>query len=271
LLVPDASPQSIAGWRLLVGAIGLILVTRGLAFLLMYRIPLTWIMGLSVGAFQFFFFLSADLAGVAIGTLVTISAAPWFSGLLGWVWGAGRPSPIWFMSTLIGITGVILLVGVPASGNIDMSGVLAGLGAAASYAVMTNSGTKLTSRGHNPNHVLAASFAVGAVVLLPFVYMGGNWFTSTAGIVVIIWLGLFVTTLAYVLFGIGLKSLMPGTIATLNLGEPLVATVLAVWLLDESLSAVGWIGCALIVIALAILAKAASRTTTRSGEVSVDV
>jgi drug/metabolite transporter, DME family len=271
LFVPDASPQSIAGWRLLVGAIGLIVVTRGLAFLLMYRIRLTWVMGISVGAFQFFFFLSADLAGVAIGTLVTISAAPWFSGLLGWLWGAGRPSPIWFVSTLIGVIGVILLVGVPASGSVNLIGVLAGLCAAASYAVMTNSGTRLTARGHDPNHVLAASFGIGAVVLLPFVLSGGTWFASTAGIVVVLWLGLFVTTLAYVLFGVGLKSLMPGTIATLNLGEPLLATVLAVWLLDESLSMVGWIGCALIVIALAILAKAASRTTRKSGEVSVDV
>jgi DME family drug/metabolite transporter len=153
----------------------------------------------------------------------------------------------------------MLLVGVPAAGSINVAGVLAGLGAAASYAVMTNSGTKLAARGHNPNHILAGSFSIGAFMLLPFVLTGGTWFASTSGIVVILWLGLFVTTLAYVLFGMGLKNLMPGTIATLNLGEPLVATVLAVWLLDESLSSAGWIGCALILVALAILARATSR------------
>lgn len=265
LLAPEASPQSVAGWRLLVGAVGLILITRGLAFAQMYRTPLIWLMGLSVGAFQFFFFLSANLAGVAIGTLVTISAAPWFSGLLGWVWGAGKPSGIWWVSTVIGIIGVFLLVGTPENGVINLAGVLAGLAAAASYAVMTNSGTKLTGRGHDPNHVLAASFSIGAVLLLPFILAGGKWFASASGIVLILWLGLFVTTAAYVLFGIGLKNLMPGTIATLNLGEPLVATILAVWLLDESLSMLGWVGCALILLALALLARAAagSAATTR--------
>lgn len=266
LLAPDASPQSVAGWRLLVGALGLILVTRSLAFLAMYRLPLIWVMGLSVGAFQFFFFLSANLAGVAIGTLVTISAAPWFSGLLGWVWGAGRPSTIWFVSTVIGIVGVFLLVGAPAGGSINVAGVLAGLAAAASYAVMTNSGTRLTKAGHAPNHVLAASFGFGALLLIPFVITGGEWFASPSGIALILWLGLFVTTLAYVLFGFGLKSLMPGTIATLNLGEPLVATILAVWLLDERLTAMGWVGCGLILLALALLARASANPTRSSQE-----
>lgn len=266
LLAPDASPQSVAGWRLLVGAVGLILVTRSFAFLAMYRLPLIWVMGLSVGAFQFFFFLSASLAGVAIGTLVTISAAPWFSGLLGWVWGAGRPSTIWFVSTAIGIVGVFLLVGTPAAGSINVPGVLAGLAAAASYAVMTNSGTRLATAGYTPNHVLAASFTFGAVLLIPFVIAGGDWFASPSGIILILWLGLFVTTLAYVLFGFGLKSLMPGTIATLNLGEPLVATILAVWLLDERLSVIGWVGCALILVALTLLARASTTNASPSKE-----
>lgn len=271
LLVPNASPQSVAGWRLLIGALGLILVTRGLAFMSMYRFPLVWLMGLSVGAFQVFFFLSADLAGVAVGTLVTISAAPWFSGLLGWVWGAGKPAAIWWISTVVGIFGVFLLVGTPANGSINVGGVFAGLAAAASYAVMTNSGTKLTQRGHNPNQVLAASFSIGAVLLIPFVLSGGTWFTTTSGVVLIIWLGLFVTTFAYVLFGIGLKHLMPGTIATLNLGEPLVATVLAVWLLDESLSQWGWAGCALILVALALLARTSQSTAENRQEASSHV
>lgn len=268
LLAPDASPQSVAGWRLLVGALGLIAVTRSLGFLALYRLPLIWVMGLSVGAFQFFFFLSANLAGVAVGTLVTISAAPWFSGLLGWVWGAGRPSAMWFISTAIGIVGVFLLVGAPAGGSINMGGVMAGLAAAASYAVMTNSGTRLTKAGHSPNQILAASFAFGALLLTPFVISGGDWFASLPGIVLIVWLGLFVTTLAYVLFGFGLKSLMPGTIATLNLGEPLVATILAVWLLDERLTMIGWAGCALILVALALLARSTTNPKTTTQELN---
>lgn len=261
LLVPQASAQSVAGWRLLVGALGLIAVTRGLEFLQLYRLPVTWLMGISVAAFQFFFFLSASINGVAVGTLVTISAAPWFSGLLGWAWGAGKPSRTWWISTALGIIGVFMLVGISGTNDIQIGGTLAGLAAALSYAVMTNSGTRLAAAGHHPTHILAASFAIGAVLLLPFVVAGGGWVGSVNGVLLVLWVGLGVTTLAYVLFGVGLKHLMPGTIATLNLAEPLLATLLAVVVLGEQLTLLGWLGCLLIVIALSLLARAASTPT----------
>ena len=100
---------------------------------------------------------------------------------------------------------------------------------------------------------MAAPFAIAAVILLPFLLAGGTWWVSLDGVVMAVWLGLAATTGAYILFGKGLTLLQPGHIATLTLAEPVVATMLGVAVLGEVISARGWIGCLLVIVALALL------------------
>ena len=47
--------------------------------------------------------------------------------------------------------------------------------------------------------------------------------------------------------------LQPGHIATLTLAEPVVATMLGVVVLEERLTSTGWVGCLLVILALALL------------------
>ena len=82
---------------------------------------------------------------------------------------------------------------------------------------------------------------------------GSAWWWSPSGVVEVLWLGLVTTTLAYLLFGVGLQVLQPGHIATLNLFEPAVATILGVTILGEHLGIAGWIGVVVILAALALL------------------
>jgi DME family drug/metabolite transporter len=63
------------------------------------------------------------------------------------------------------------------------------------------------------------------------------------------------TTAAYWLFGRGMRVLQAGTIGTLNLAEPLVATILAVTILGEAISVMGVVGCVLILLALLLLSR----------------
>lgn len=217
--------------------------------------PLIWLMGLGVAAFQFFFFLSVSLAGVAVGTLITVSAAPWCTGLLGWAWNGVRPSRVWWIATASGVIGLVLLVGRPIEGNIAFGGIAAGLAAAASYAVFTNIGTRLTTEGASSTSILAASFSLSALMLLPFALHSGSWILTSEGIAAALWLGLVGTTMAYWLFGRGMRVLNAGTIGTLNLAEPLVATILAVSVLSEAISAIGIAGCVLILVALLLLSR----------------
>lgn len=252
--------------RVLVGAVGLVvivLLTRhGRGLLHSWRTPLVWAMGLAVAGYQALFFIGADRSGVAVGTLVSLAFAPFLAGVLGWLWREGAPGWVWAGSTVLAVIGVGLLT----AGNIsagDPWGLAAAAGAGACYAVYTVIGVRLTRAGHRPTTVLAASFTIGAVILLPAA-VSSNWWMSPSGVAEVLWLGFATTTLGYVLFGIGLRLLQPGHIATINLLEPAVATVLGVVVLGESLTVSGWLGCIVVFAALAVLAIADARPRRRS-------
>ena len=262
LLAPDAPATSVAAMRVLVGAIGLVvvvLVTRkGRTLIHAWRTPLVWVMGLAVAGYQALFFIGADRAGVAVGTLVSLAFAPFLAGVLGWLWREGAPGWVWAISTVLAVVGVALLT----AGNLangDPLGMLSAAGAGTCYAVYTVIGVRLTRAQHHPTSILAASFSIGAVVLLPAA-LSSTWWMSPTGVLEVLWLGLVTTTLGYVLFGVGLRLLQPGHIATINLLEPAVATVLGVLVLGETLSVTGWLGCVVVFAALAVLAVADSRT-----------
>lgn len=266
LLAPDAPGPSVAAMRLLVGAAGLlvfVLIRTGSSVLVRcWRRPVIWVMGAAVAGYQAFFFMGTARAGVAIGTLISLAAAPFLAGVLGWILREGAPGWAWVISTLIAVAGLSLLV----STNLDVDepiGMLYSLGAGACYAIYTVIGVRLSREGLPPSAVLAASFSIGAVLLLPAAVTSSWWF-SVSGVVAVLWLGLAATTLAYLLFGVGLRSLQPGHIATLNLFEPVVATVLGVVVLGEVLGMAGWMGTLLVLVALGFLGVADGRR--RAGE-----
>lgn len=262
LVAPDAPPAGVAALRLLIGAAGLLAFVswrRGFATIAgLWRRPSIWVMGVFVASYQTCFFIGTARTGVAIGTLASLALAPFLAGALGWLLREGAPGWVWAASTVIAVVGLALLTlgGVTA---LDPLGVLAAGGAGASYACYTVIGARLSRDGHDAGAVLASSFSVGAILLLPVILAAGTWWLNPGGIALVLWLGLVATTLAYLLFGVGLRVLQPGHIATLNLAEPVVATLLGVAILGERLTGAGWLGCLLIIAALALLGLTESR------------
>lgn len=273
LLAPDAPALEVAAARLAVGAVGMVvvvalLVRGGRADLgALARRPLAWVMALGVAGYQGFFFLGVDGAGVAVGTLVALGSAPLLSGLLAWAVGAGAPGRAWLLATVLAVAGLALLTGL-GGGAPSVAGVVAALGAGASYAVYTVLGARLATEGYDGGAVLAVPFALGAVLLSPWL-VGGlvaagrqgdeGWLGTPDGWALVLWLGLAATSAAYLLFGLGLAVLPAGHIATLTLLEPVGATLLGVLLLGEVLGAAGWLGCALVLAGLAVLGAASGR------------
>ena len=261
LLAPDAPGPSVAAMRLLVGSLGLVafVVWRGGRAELgsLWRRGSVWLMGVAVAGYQAFFFMGTARAGVAVGTLVSLALAPFMAGLLGWALREGAPGWVWALSTVIAILGVgLLMAGNLGSGDLLGTGFAAAAGAC--YAVYTVIGVRLSRAGSDPSIVLAASFSIGALLLLPAA-LTSTWWFSASGVVAVLWLGLGATTVAYLLFGVGLRYLQPGHIATLNLFEPAVATILGVVVLGEALGGFGWLGCLLVFAALALLGVAENR------------
>jgi drug/metabolite transporter, DME family len=261
----DIDSTVVAAIRLLIGGGGLALLALhrfGWQMLVaLWRRPVVLLMGTAVAGYQALFFIGTGRTGVAVGTLVSLALAPFAAGILGWLLGAGAPGRIWAVSTTLAVIGVGMLTELGGGGVIDPVGVAAALGAGGCYAVYTVIGGRIVREGFPSGAVLGASFAVGGLLLTP--WLGGTGvseFLTPRGLALALWLGIAATTVAYLLFGVGISRLAPGSVATLNLFEPVVAALFGVLLLNEAIAGIGLVGCALIVAALATLGIAESRT-----------
>jgi drug/metabolite transporter, DME family len=207
------------------------------------------------------FYASMDLAGVAIGNVVSLGTGPVFAALLEWLFERHRLSPLWAACTSAALAGVVLLAlgghGASASADAVGPGVLLGLLAGLAYALYTYASSRAIRVGHPARGVMGGMFGIGAVGLLPVLLVFGapllqSW--STIGIAAYLAVGpMFV---AYLLFGVGLRTLRSSTATTITLLEPFVATLLAVLVVGERLDALGWVGLALILAAVTVLATA---------------
>lgn len=261
------SSISVGAWRVFLGGIGLAAYvairygTSGLRKLV--KLPVVWVMAIAVVAYQISFFIGAARIGVAMGTLGALAIAPFFAGVLGWIVGTGKPSAIWAVSTVMGVIGLALITGV--SEVRDNLGFFAVFMSGVMYAIFTVFGVRLT-RTHDVTgvEVLGAAFGIGAILSLPIVLFTSAWINSALLVGFVLYIGLATTALGYILFGNGLTHLSPGTVSTLTLAEPVLATLMGVFILGEAMNLRGWIGCAVIIGALALLGIVESRTPTKS-------
>ena len=261
------SSISVGAWRVFLGGIGLAAYaairygTSGLRRLV--KIPIVWVMAFAVLAYQISFFIGAARIGVAMGTLGALATAPFFAGVLGWFVGTGKPTAVWAVSTAMGVVGLALITGV--SEVRDNLGFFAVFISGVMYAVFTVFGVRLT-RTHDVTgaEVLGAAFGIGAVLSLPIVLFTSAWINSALLVGFVLYIGLATTALGYILFGNGLTHLSPGTVSTLTLAEPVLGTLMGVYILGEAMNLRGWIGCAVIIGALALLGIVESRTPTKS-------
>lgn len=257
----SASSTAVAAARLSIGAIGLVVVAaiqREWGDLIaLWRRPLVWAMGVAVASYMGFFFLAVSLGGAAIASLVSISLSPFLTGAIARLFGRPWPGSVWVVSTCMAVIGVLLLASPTGSesGDARLLGASAAVMASASYALYTVLGSKLVDDEHHATDALAASFAIGAVLLLPFLLLDASWLFTARGVALALWLGLASTTLSYVMFGYGITYLAPGIVATMLLSEPALATVLGVVVLGEPMAVRGWIGCALIISGLVMVGR----------------
>lgn len=263
LAPPGATPLAVGAIRLAIGGTALVVLAVGRGRSL--RAPWTpaLLAAIGVAAYQPTFFAGVERTGVALGTVVAIGSAPVLAGALGWLVRRERPERVWYPATLFAVAGVALIAGSPVA--VDPLGVLLAVGAGASYAVYATASKPLVERmGVIPG--MAVAFGGGAVLLAPLlVVIDLSWLAEPSGWVVALWLGLATVAAAYLLFGLGLRSLDVATVATLSLAEPAMATVLGVVVLGERPGSTAWIGVGLVGAGLAWLAAAGRASTpTRS-------
>jgi drug/metabolite transporter, DME family len=259
LLGPDVPAPELAAARLLLAAAVFVLlaVATGHAGGLVSgwrRVPAWWA-ALGQAGFNLCFLGAMTSAGVAVGTLVAIGATPILTGLV-----TRHVSRRWVLATAIAVVGLALLVGgqMRSESAPSWTGILLALGASASYATYIIAGNAAASRGLELHSFLAVAFSLAAMATLPLLLLGDvAWLGSWSGALLVVYLALVPTVVAYNLFNRGLHGVRPSTASTLGLIEPVVAAVLAVLLVDERLSPTGVAGALLIVTGLLLIVRAA--------------
>lgn len=270
LLGPAVPSPQLAGARLLLAGILLLAVAvatghlRGLRA--SWRQAPAWWAALGQAGFNLCFLGAMVEAGVAVGTLVAIGATPVLTGL-----ATRHVSRMWVLATCIAVAGLGLLVGGQLGSESAPSawGIVLALGASASYATYIIAGNAAVARGLEVQPYLAVAFSLAAVMTFPLLLVGEvAWAWTPGGALLVAYMAVVPTVVAYSLFNRGLRGVRSSTASTLGLIEPVVAAALAVALVGERLSPVGVLGAALILAGLLLIVRSArdSSADLRLGE-----
>ena len=201
------------------------------------ELPLLLLSGAAMGVNWILFFQAYKYTSVALATLsyyfapVLVTVA---SPLLFQERPTGRQMFCFVMSTL----GLVLVIGVSGgAGAGDTAGVLFGLGAAVFYAtvVLCNKGIRNVT-GINRTYL---QFLASIAVLLPYVLLTGGFHLAqlpAKGLISLLVVGVGYTGIAYTLYFSSLRYLKGQEAAILSYIDPLVAVLVSVTVLAESVT-----------------------------------
>ncbi|CAM5190184.1 DME family drug/metabolite transporter OS=Castellaniella defragrans OX=75697 GN=HNR28_003190 PE=4 SV=1 [Castellaniella defragrans] len=260
---PALSPYWVGALRLLV-ATGFFLVYAGWhlgpARLGRELAELRWKQAIWAGAcmagYNLTFFAGVKITGVAVGTALALGSGPIWAGLLQLAAGA-RPSAGWWLGTLLAVAGGVLLVfGRGGDVQADPLGIALCLSAGLAYAVYALLNKQLVHRSA-PAVTTLGVFFVGAVLALPAAALqAGPLQITTPGWLVVGFLGVASTGIAYLLFTTGLRSISAASAVSLALMEPVTAFVLAILVVGERPGIWAYAGLATLLAGLAIVIRA---------------
>ncbi|MBK9711096.1 MAG: EamA family transporter [Kouleothrix sp.] len=243
----------VACWRAL-GRRALRIAPRDLALMAL--------IGMALAFYQVCYFAAIARVGVAIAVLVTLCTAPVMIALLSALLLRERMSRAVVLALACALAGTVMLVWTGPGGAVPrdtLAGVLLALGSALGYSVVALCSRGLAGRYH-PLQPITVGFAAGALMLLPFALATGLAVSyPTDGWLLLLYLGLVPSALAYVLFLGGIRHTTATVASIVTLAEPLTSTMLAWLLFGERLGPLGLFGAALLLGAIGLLYHGESR------------
>ena len=269
-LGPDSTtPLGVGAVRLIIGAVTLVavLALRGTSpgrVIRLWRHPPVIAAALAAATYQLCFFTAIQEIGVGLATLVTVGSGPIFAGLLGWGVLRHRPTGTWALATAICIVGLVLRSWDQLGGGGGVVGLGLALAAGLASATWTVSAKHQYDRGVGKLELPAATFSLGGLLLVPVLLSQPlAWLAEPSGLALALYLGVATMAIANVVLSLGLGNLSPGPVTTLMLSDPLVATILGVVVLGETLGPAAWLGVALVSAGLVLQGVVLARERPR--------
>ena len=211
-----------------------------------------WIMAIASASYQGFFFASVERSGVATAALITTGCIPISAGIVGWLVLRERLSTIWFISTSIAISGLVIASIGKLETN-DATGILFAVAAGTGIGGYLNAAKVEIRAGGHPMQLPGMAYLLGSLGLFFIVrtdLVQVQW--NSQSILLAIYLGVITMGLANALQILGLRGLAPGVAATMMLADPVVAALLGVLVLNETITLGGAIGLGLVIIGLLV-------------------
>ena len=177
-LIPNVSPLAIGGFSMGLGGLLLALLARKTIIsdrmILNENKWLVCIGALALAVYPLAFYTSMKMAGVAIGTVVSISSAPLFVAIIERLFSKNTTVDLlWTFSLFIGTLGISLLVFSDSPVAMESPevnhhiGVSLGLLAGLTYAIYAWVARDLITKGANSKSAMGSVFGLGAVFLIP--------------------------------------------------------------------------------------------------------
>ena len=267
------TPSPVIGFvRLFIGAITLLILAPFLGGKLsqlprLITRPGVWIMGASSASYQVFFFASVDRTGVATAALITVGCIPVSAGIDGWIFLRERPSKIWYISTAIAISGLVVASLGELQTN-DATGIIFAVIAGSGIGAYINAAKIEVRAGGHSTQLPGMAFLLGSIGLFFVVrsdLLQMEWTTQT--ILLAIYLGAVTMGIANGIQIVGLRGISPGVASTMMLADPVTAAILGVVVLGEEVTLNGTVGLILVVIGLAMQSFSAGEQTPISKKV----
>ena len=257
--VPDISPVAVASARLLCGSLFLFIF----AFLIerrnsKYRMPRTdlLIAGCGIAIYQLTFFSAVDSTGIAIATVTALGTAPTFSAIVAYLILREKPLLNWYLGTSVTIIGIVLVGTANGVEGFNLLGILLASIAGLGFAIFNVICRKSLEKGASDIWVTAQTFGIAAIASAPFLFTESPvWLTTRNGILTTLWLGIFTTSVGYILFMYGLKRIPSSLAATVVLAEPATATILAAVVIGEPLVAQSYLGIATVALGILYISR----------------
>ena len=250
-LFSSIGPAELNQYRLVVAAvvISFIAARKGLMH---HQGQLGWLvlLGVITAVITYVFYVAVERLGVGPG--ITIQ---YLGPILMLMWRRFvqqlEVPVVGWLGAVGAVVGIGLITGAFTADYADVIGVLAGLGAAVSYAALTITAEKLGKTLH-PLTYSSYSLTLAAVIWLAALPVEVPEL-SLAGWVGVAWVSILGMAIGYLLLMSALRHISPGPMGVAATSEPIVGSLTAWVALSQALSAVETIGVALTALGIAVV------------------
>jgi drug/metabolite transporter, DME family len=233
-------PVAVSFWRTVIGVLLLAAVWRPRS---RPAGPRRWwvspVTGVGLALYQTAYYAAVACSGVAVATVLTLGSAPILIAVAARFVIGERLGVAGAIAVGVAPVGLTLVVGVSGVWGLrSAAGVGLALLSAAGYAAVTVLHRKLGVV--DPARTTLHGFVVAGVCLAPLAVLEGLWPSRgdlTETLVLLGFLGLFSTAVAYSLFFASLGALRATTVSMVSLIEPVTGAALAVVFLGEHVTA----------------------------------